>query len=152
MLPGTSSTATRLNCLLALTVVLSNLAAADSVTVSVPSTASSHNVVQSNFLGISFELSFIDEYFGNDTSSIPATVVNYLLAIRGRTGNNPLRLRVGGNSMDSSAYVPNQTHLLELVPDASNANNQPVTYGPKLWEVMKRVADDVGGAEYLVGT
>lgn len=35
---------------------------ADPISVNVPSVAPNHNVVQSNFLGISFELSFMDEY------------------------------------------------------------------------------------------
>ncbi|KAF8076570.1 glycoside hydrolase family 79 protein [Lyophyllum atratum] len=124
----------------------------DPISVSVPLAAPTHNVVQSNFLGISLELSFMDEYFGNDTSTIPVAVMNYLSGIRSRTGNNPLRLRVGGNSMDSSVYVPEQTSpMVEMKQNAANANNQPATYGPMLWDVMKKVADDVGGAEYLIG-
>lgn len=144
--------ATRLNCILAFALGLSAAAAADPITVSVPSTAPSHNVVQSNFFGISLELSFMDEYFGNDTSTIPATVMNYLSAIRSRTGNNPLRLRVGGNSMDSSVYVPGQSSpMLQMLQTAANANDQAVNYGPMLWDVMKKIADGVGGAEYLIG-
>ncbi|KAG5341943.1 hypothetical protein C0989_006786 [Termitomyces sp. Mn162] len=88
---------------------------------------------------------------GNDASTIPSTIINYLSAIRGRTGNFPLRLRVGGNSMDSSVYVPElATPMLQNATTAANANNQPVNYGPMLWKVMKKVADDVGGAKYLI--
>ncbi|KAF8897700.1 hypothetical protein BD779DRAFT_1465824 [Infundibulicybe gibba] len=78
----------------------------------------------------------------------------YLSAIRSRTGTQPLRLRVGGNSMDSSIYKPEQVPpapMVQLVGTNANANNQPVTYGPGLWEVMKKVADDLGGAEYFIG-
>ncbi|GLB33972.1 putative glycosyl hydrolase family 79 C-terminal beta domain containing protein [Lyophyllum shimeji] len=147
-----SFSATRLNCVLTLTLGLSAFAAGDPITVSVPSTAPTHNVVQSNFLGISLELSFMDEYFGNDTSTIPSTVMTYLSAIRSRTGNNPLRLRVGGNSMDSSVYVPGQASpMVQMIQTAANANDQAVDYGPVLWDVMKKVADGVGGAEYLIG-
>jgi len=143
---------TRLICILAFALGLSTVAAADSITVSVPSTAPTHNVVQSNFLGISLELSFMDEYFGNDTSTIPATVLTYLSAIRSRTGNTPLRLRVGGNSMDSSVYVPGQSSpMVQMLQTAANANDQAVNYGPMLWDVLKKVADGVGGAEYLIG-
>ncbi|KAG6911248.1 hypothetical protein DXG01_003115 [Tephrocybe rancida] len=168
MLPFPHSTVTPF---IALSLGLAIFAAADPITVSVPSTAPGHNVVQPNFLGISLELSFMDEYcafvqtsiralsltiklraVGNDTSTIPPTVLNYLSAIRGRTGNSPLRLRVGGNSMDSSVYVPEMTTpMLQLTQSAANSNNQPVNYGPMLWEVMKKVADNVGGAEYLIG-
>lgn len=41
--------------------------------------------------------------------------------------------------------------MVQLKTGAANANNQPVNYGPELWDVMKKVASDVGGAEYLVG-
>ncbi|KAG6833918.1 hypothetical protein H0H87_007929 [Tephrocybe sp. NHM501043] len=152
MLSFPHHTATRSNYFAVFSLALAISTAADPISVSVPSIAPGHNVVQPNFLGISLELSFMDEYFGNDTSTIPSTVLNYLSAIRSRTGNNPLRLRVGGNSMDSSVYVPElTTPMLQFTQSAANANNQPVNYGPMLWEVMKKVADDVGGAEYLIG-
>ncbi|RDB22546.1 Beta-glucuronidase [Hypsizygus marmoreus] len=146
------TTTARLTSVLLLSLAFRSCSAAEPVSVTVPATAPSHNVVQSNFLGISFELSFMDEYFGNDTSTIPPTIINYLAAIRARTGKNPVRIRVGGNSMDSSTYVPTQTSpMVQLSNTAPNANNQPVDYGPMLWDVLKKVADDVGGAEYLVG-
>ncbi|KAH0587765.1 hypothetical protein H2248_006522 [Termitomyces sp. 'cryptogamus'] len=139
-------------CSFVLAVSLAIFVSADPLSISVPSTALGHNVVQPNFLGVSLELSFMDEYFGNDASTIPSTIINYLSAIRGRTGNFPLRLRVGGNSMDSSVYVPElATPMLQNATTAANANNQPVNYGPMLWKVMKKVADDVGGAKYLIG-
>lgn len=54
--------------------------------------------------------------------------------------------------MDSSTYLPDQkSPMVQLKTGAANANNQPVNYGPELWNVMKKVASDVGGAEYLVG-
>ncbi|KAF9464382.1 glycoside hydrolase family 79 protein [Collybia nuda] len=131
---------------------LQHVCSAADIPVSVPSKAPTSSLVQPNFLGISFELSFMDEYFGNDTSTIPATVINYLSAIRSRTGKMPLRVRVGGNSMDSSTYIPDQkSPMVQIKTGATNANNQPVNYGPELWNVMKKVASDVGGAEYLIG-
>jgi hypothetical protein len=42
--------------------------------------------------------------------------------------------------------------MVQLKDGAANANNQPVNYGPVLWDVMKTVATNVGGAQYLVGT
>ncbi|KAF9006573.1 hypothetical protein BDQ17DRAFT_1223908, partial [Cyathus striatus] len=122
------------------------------IQVSVPSQPSSTNVVKPNFLGISFELSFMTEYFGNDTSTVPSAMMNYLSALRSRTQDTPLLVRVGGNSMDSSWYVPDQgSPMVSLIGGPANANNQPVTYGPMLWAVMDKVASDLGGANYLVG-
>lgn len=67
-------------------------------------------------------------------------------------GGQPLRLRIGGNSMDSSTYIPEQTSpMVQLTDPGANANNQPVKYGPMLWDVLKKVATDIGGAEYLIG-
>lgn len=84
---------------------------------------------------------FVDESLvGNDTSSIPSAVINYLTALRERTVDQPLRLRIGGNSMDSSTYVPSQTSpMVQLTNPKANANNQPVNYGPVLWDVLKQV-------------
>ncbi|KAG6831387.1 hypothetical protein H0H92_010989 [Tricholoma furcatifolium] len=141
----------RFNSLFFLSIIALAQAATDPIPISVPPTAPTHNVVQSNFLGPSFELSFMTEYFGNDTSTIPPTIVNYLSAIRDRVGNNPLRIRVGGNSMDSSTYVSTlTTPMIQFTTSAANDNNQPVNYGPMLWDVMKTVADNVGGAQYLI--
>jgi len=79
-------------------------------------------------------------------------MTNYLTTLRSRVGNSPLRLRVGGNSMDSSIYVPTQTSpMVQLLGDDANSNNQPVNYGPVLWDVLDKVAADIGGASYLVG-
>ncbi|KAG5337800.1 hypothetical protein C0989_008855 [Termitomyces sp. Mn162] len=89
---------------------------------------------------------------GNDTSTIPPTILNYLSAIRARTGNSAVRLRVGGNSMDSSVYVPElMTPMIQNISTDADSDNQPVNYGPMLWNVMKKVGDNVGGADYLIG-
>jgi hypothetical protein len=147
--------------------------AADSISISVPSSPPSTHAVQPNFLGISFELSFMDEYcqflpfffffflilltfivlqVGNDTSTIPPTVISYLAALRSRVGSKPLRIRIGGNSMDSSNYVPSQTSpMIQLIDNATNVNDQPVNYSPILWDVMDKVSTDIGGASYLLG-
>ncbi|KAK0456888.1 glycoside hydrolase family 79 protein [Armillaria borealis] len=126
--------------------------AAVNVSWSTTASDSSKNVVQANFLGVSFELSFMDQYFGNDTSTIPQTMLNYLSEIRTRTGSNPVRLRIGGNSADSSTYLQNQTSpMLKLTDPNANYNNQPVDYGPMLWQVLQNVSGSVGGTEYLIG-
>ncbi|KAF4602120.1 hypothetical protein EYR40_005324 [Pleurotus pulmonarius] len=126
--------------------------ALDPVQVTVPALPGSHNIVHPNFLGISLELSFLDEYFGKNASSIPPAVINYLQTIRARTANVPLRLRIGGNSMDSSTYIPDQqSPMLQLTDPNANPNNQPVNYGGTIWEVLNSVAHSTGGAQYLIG-
>lgn len=62
-------------------------------------------------------------------------------------------MRIGGNSADDSTYVPSQTSAMEqFTSSAANANDQPVDYGPVLWDVLNKVASDIGGAAYLIGT
>lgn len=123
-----------------------------SVQVNAPSAPPADNVtaVFPNFLGISLELSFINFYFGNDTSSIPQPVLNYLSALHQRADGQPVRLRLGGNSMDSSTYIPDQTEIIKFTNPDANVNDQPVTYGKVLFEIMKTVSDKVD-SEWLIG-
>ncbi|OSC98987.1 glycoside hydrolase family 79 protein [Trametes coccinea BRFM310] len=123
------------------------------IAVSPPSSppADNANVVYSNFLGISLELSFINYYFGNSTDQIPQPVIKYLSTLQSRASGQPVRLRLGGNSMDSSTYVPDQQQIIQFTDPNANSNDQPVNYGPQLFEVMKGVSSAVGGAQYLVG-
>ena len=108
-------------------------------------------VVQSNYYGVSLELSFINYYLGNDTSTLPQPVINYLTALRARTGSNPVRLRLGGNSMDSSVYVPDQAQLIQFTDPDAEKDDQPVTYGKVLFNLMKEASDKSGGAQWLIG-
>jgi hypothetical protein len=84
--------------LVAIATVIIPAMAAPPITLSFPAPPSGH-VVQSNFLGLSLELSFLNHYFGNDVSSVPEPIINYLGAVRNHTGKQPVRLRLGGNSM-----------------------------------------------------
>ncbi|KAF8213714.1 hypothetical protein K438DRAFT_1661955 [Mycena galopus ATCC 62051] len=121
------------------------------VQVTVPATPSSSHVVHSNFLGISFELSFITDYFGNNTQNISPTMINYLNGIRARTGSNPVRIRIGGNSADTSPYVDTASSpMVQLQNGTFNANDQLVTYNPLLWTVMASVAQSVDGISFVV--
>jgi len=89
---------------------------------------------------------------GNDTSTIPTTMLNYLAAIRSRVGSNPIRLRIGGNSMDTSKYVAKQgAPMVQRVDRPINRDNQPVNYGPVVWDVLSNVASRIGGAAYIIG-
>ncbi|KAF7348518.1 Glycoside hydrolase family 79 protein [Mycena venus] len=111
---------------------------------------STHTVVSPNFLGVSFELSSVTTYFGNDTSTIPQPMVNYIAGIRARTGDASVRLRIGGNSADSSIYVESQTSPM-AVPNGQNANadDQSINYGPVLFEALAKMGQMAGGADYL---
>jgi hypothetical protein len=124
---------------------------AAAVQITVPSTPSTSNVVSSNFLGISFELSFMTEYFGNDTTQINPPIINYLAGIRARTGSNPVRLRIGGNSADDSPYIDQASSpMVQLEPGTHNANDQSVDYNPTLWNVLAAVDKQVNGVAYLI--
>ena len=110
------------------------------------------NVVYSNFLGLSLELSFINYYFGNSTAEIPQPVVRYLSALHAHGSGKPVRIRLGGNSMDSSTYVPGQQgSLIQFTDPGANVNDQPVDFGPQLFDVMNAMNEDVGGISYLIG-
>lgn len=75
---------------------------------------------------------------------------NYLSNVRARM-TNPLRIRIGGNGMDSSTYVPTQTNMItETDPDAYY-NDIPVDFGPTFFDVLNAMADDVGEMQYIIG-
>lgn len=109
------------------------------------------NVVYSNFMGISMELSFVNYYTGNTTDQIPAPFVKYLSTLQQLGSGKPVRLRIGGNSMDSSTYVPNQQSIIQFTDPNANSNDQPVNYGSQLFDVMKGISTKVGGVQYLIG-
>ena len=123
-----------------------------SVQVNAPGSAPGDNVITvlPNFLGISLELSFMNYYFGNDSSSIPVAVLNYLEALHQRGAGQPVRLRVGGNSMDSSTYVPDQQQIIEFTDPTAGKDDQPVTYGGALFDIMKTTSDKVN-TQWLIG-
>ncbi|KAF7310489.1 Glyco-hydro-79C domain-containing protein [Mycena chlorophos] len=120
--------------------------------VSVPSTASSSLTVPSNFLGISFELTFIADYFGNNTQQINTPMLNYMAAIRVRTDqSDSVRVRIGGNSADSSPYTsPAESPMAALQSGTYNDNDQDCNYNSMLWQVMSDVSKSVGGVSYVV--
>ncbi|OBZ77170.1 Beta-glucuronidase [Grifola frondosa] len=130
--------------------VYPSLAAVDVSPPSNPPSADA-NVIYSNFLGISFELSFINYYFGNSTEQVPQPVVDYLIYLHNRGSGKPLRLRLGGNSMDSSTYDPSQQTIIEFTDPAANSNDQSVSFGPSLFDVMNTVSTSVGDVQYLIG-
>lgn len=127
--------------------------AAAAVQVALPATPPGDNVtaVYSNFFGISLELSFINYYFGNDSSSIPQPMLNYLNALHERSSDRPVRLRLGGNSMDSSTYVPDQQQIIQFTDPNANVNDQSVSYGSVLFDVMKTTSTKINTVQWLIG-
>lgn len=85
---------------------------------------------------------------GESPDSIPPAIQNYLANIRARM-TNPLRTRVGGNSMDSSFYVPDQEQMIEVIDD-SYYNDIPVHFGPMLFRVLNAMADAVGSMDFII--
>ncbi|KAJ7698675.1 hypothetical protein B0H17DRAFT_1196772 [Mycena rosella] len=93
--------------------------------------------------------SFLPNYLGNDTSTVPEAMINYLAGIRARTGDASVRIRVGGNSAGSSIYVEDQTvPMAVLIDPYANPDDQSVNYGPEIWATL--VAQLAGGVEYLI--
>ena len=96
--------------MLVLTLLLSELLmgalAADTITVDATSAASfGHGVVRSDFASLSYEVSCVPTMFthagGPRTSFVG--LMKQLQAVNGKAGVN---VRIGGNSADESAYVP----------------------------------------------
>ncbi|KAJ8695302.1 hypothetical protein PTI98_007908 [Pleurotus ostreatus] len=109
------------------------------------------NVVDDNFIGISFELSSFDTLWGHRGDSIPTAMQNYLGNIRARM-TSPLRIRVGGNGMDASIYKPDlKDKMLELTDPEAYFNDIPTDFGPVLFEVMNGMYEKVGPMQFIVG-
>ncbi|KAH7929220.1 hypothetical protein BV22DRAFT_1003143 [Leucogyrophana mollusca] len=116
---------------------------------SLPSSALA-NVVQDNFLGISFELSSFDTLWGESPMLMPNAMQNYLSNLRARI-THPLRIRIGGNSMDGSTFVPDQTQMIILTDPNAYYNDVPVDFGPTFFDVLNAMADDVGEMQFMIG-
>lgn len=87
---------------------------------------------------------------GKTADQLPDAMQNYLSNLRARI-SHPLRIRVGGNSMDSSTYNSSKTDNMLTITDSSYYNDMPVTFGPVLWDVMNAMADQVGEMQFMVG-
>ncbi|KAG6331066.1 hypothetical protein ID866_8027 [Astraeus odoratus] len=108
------------------------------------------NVVQDNFLGISFELSPFNTLWGETPDNLPTAMENYLSNLRARI-KSPLRIRIGGNSMDTATYVPDQTQMIIVTDPNADPDDIPVNFGPMLFDVSSAMAKAVGGLGHIVG-
>ena len=81
---------------------------------------------------------------------MPNAMQNYLANIKARI-KTPLRIRIGGNSMDDSVYVPDQSNMIRITNPDAYFNDVPVDFGPLLWEVMNSMSDRIGETQFIVG-
>ncbi|KAL4067100.1 glycoside hydrolase family 79 protein [Scleroderma yunnanense] len=123
--------------------------ASSPVTVTIPPQASGI-VVQDNFFGISFELSPFNTLWGNTPQDMPKAMQNYLSNLRSRI-KSPLRIRVGGNSMDSGVYVPDQTQMIIVTDPNGDPDDIPVNFGPMLFDVLNAMSNAVGEMQFVIG-
>ncbi|KAF8649561.1 hypothetical protein AX16_005744 [Volvariella volvacea WC 439] len=108
------------------------------------------NVVDDNFLGISWELSSFASLWGDSPDTLPYSMTNYLHNLVARM-SHPLRIRVGGNGMDGSTYDPDLDHHLSETDPEAYFNDIPVVFGPVFFDVMNAMYDRVGPMEFMIG-
>jgi len=132
---------------------LAGLTLGGSPTVNVPASApngSEKDTIGPNFLGISLELSYIDQYFGSSKDAI-SPLTHYLHSLSPAGTNYPLRLRLGGNSMDSANFVSSQTEVV-IRGQGPSTEDVPCSIGPATFDLANAVTNSLpGGMSWLVG-
>ncbi|KJA16426.1 glycoside hydrolase family 79 protein [Hypholoma sublateritium FD-334 SS-4] len=108
------------------------------------------NVIEDHFIGVSFELSPFDTLWGESVSRQPTAMQNYMHNLAARM-SKPLRIRIGGNGMDGSTYIPTMTSVLEQAEADPYFNDIPVNFGPMFFEILNGMADKVGPMQFLIG-
>ncbi|TFK34272.1 hypothetical protein BDQ12DRAFT_689945 [Crucibulum laeve] len=139
--------------LVAATAALPLVHAASPLNVSFPPTPSKDalwNVVEDNFIGVSYELSSFSTLWGETKSLQPNAMQNYMHNLKVRMAN-PLRIRIGGNGMDGSIYQSNLTIPIEHIDPDAYFNDIPVHFGPLLFDIMNGMSDKVGDMQFMVG-
>ncbi len=53
--------------------------------------------------------------------------------------------------MDDGTYDPSQPTMITFPSAAIDPSDQPTKFGPLLFDVLKSVADKIGGAQFLLG-
>ena len=81
---------------------------------------------------------------------MPNAMQNYLANVRARM-KTPLRVRIGGNSMDDAFYVTNQSNMITITNTNAYFNDVPVNFGPVFWEVLNSMSDRVGEMQFIIG-
>jgi hypothetical protein len=93
----------------------------------------------------------IDINTGGETpTTMPNAMKNYMSNL-GQRHPSPLRIRIGGNSMDGSTWVPTQTQMIVLTDPNAYYNDVPVNFGPTFFDVLNSMADTVGEMAFIIG-
>ncbi|PPQ74182.1 hypothetical protein CVT24_012733 [Panaeolus cyanescens] len=108
------------------------------------------NVIEDHFIGLSWELSSFDTLWGVSVNRQPTAMQNYLHNLIARM-SKPLRIRVGGNGMDGSTYVPDLPVPIEHVDPDAYFNDIPVNFGSIFFDLLNGMADKVGEMQFSVG-
>ncbi|KAJ3516062.1 hypothetical protein NLJ89_g1359 [Agrocybe chaxingu] len=108
------------------------------------------NIIDDNYLGISYELSSFDTLWGQSVNRQPTAMQNYMSNIAARM-SLPLNIRIGGNGMDGSTYVPTQTTIIEHTDPNAYFNDIPVNFGPGFFDILNGMADKVGPMRFTIG-
>ncbi|TFK61227.1 hypothetical protein BDN72DRAFT_965291 [Pluteus cervinus] len=121
------------------------------LSITLPANAYPVTVIDDNFMGVSWELSSFNTLWGDNADSSPPAMQNYLHNFAARL-SKPLRIRVGGNGMDSSTYDPSLGTFLTVDP-STDVNNDDISvhFGPIVLDVMNAMSDKVGEMQFLFG-
>ncbi|KAF9556949.1 hypothetical protein CPC08DRAFT_70930 [Agrocybe pediades] len=107
------------------------------------------NVVEDHFIGVSYELSPFDSLWGKSVTRQPAAMQNYMANLAARM-SKPLRIRLGGNGMDSSRYIPTLTTPLQVIDD-TGFNTIRTNFSPKLVDILDGMMQKVGKMQFYLG-
>ncbi|KDN41240.1 glycoside hydrolase family 79 protein [Tilletiaria anomala UBC 951] len=103
--------------------------------------------VLGNFLGLSIELSVVDEIIGKTSQKLNISFLNYISALATRSGMGPI-LRIGGNTQDTAIYNATSTVSTDMIVKVSDHGytdkGVPVTpsieYNDLVFQAMQSLA------------
>ena len=114
--------------------------------------------LKGNFLGLSIELSVVDEILGKTPEKINVPFLNYMAAVAARAGMGPM-IRIGGNTQDTAIYNDTSTTATAMIVKVSDhgfnpENGAPITpsieYNDLVFQVMQGLAEKIN-SHYIWG-
>ncbi|KIM37311.1 glycoside hydrolase family 79 protein [Hebeloma cylindrosporum] len=108
------------------------------------------NIIDDHFIGISYELSSFDTLWGKSVDKQPTAMQNYMHNLVARM-SKPLRVRIGGNGMDGSTYVPDLKDVIEHIDEDAYFNDIPVNFGPGFFDILNGMSNKVGPMQFTIG-
>ncbi|KAF9556941.1 hypothetical protein CPC08DRAFT_710755, partial [Agrocybe pediades] len=133
------------------TLILPSAFAAPEINITFPERPTAEllpHVVEDNFIGVSYELSSFDSLWGKTVKKQPAAMQNYMGNLAARM-SKPLRIRLGGNGMDASRYVPSLKVPIEITDD-SNFQTIRTNFGPRLVDILDGMMQKVGKMQFYL--